>query len=190
MAGSLAQDAMQYQGKGYVYGGAPAAGPGNWDCSSFVNWCLGHDLGHAIPGFTAGSYTGKSHGPVVLDYATWSGAQTVSGPPQASDLCVWAGVGATGHIGIAISPQTMISALNHVKGTTVTPIAGYGPAGVPVVYRRVTGTGGGFSLPSGCIPGMGLIYLLVMRWRHDGKSRVRTARTVRRQVPAGGTRTR
>ena len=166
MAQSLAADAMQYAGKGYVFGGAPANGLGIWDCSSFVNWCWGHDLGGAIPGYSAGTYDGKSHGPAVINWATWSGAKTIHGPPQSSDLCIWAGIGALGHMGIATDGQHMISALNHIQGTIHTPIAGFGPAGVPVMYRRITGSatgGGGSSLGSalgGCMPLIYYIWLL------------------------------
>lgn len=146
----IAGDALRYQGAGYVYGGVPADGIGNWDCSSFVNWVVGNDCGMAIPGFVAGSYHGQNHGPVVLDWATWTGASTVQSASRGS-LCVWAGVGASGHIGIAISSNQMISALNHEQGTVVTPIQGYGPAGVALIYRNLSGnTGSGISLPTGC----------------------------------------
>jgi len=158
MAGGLAADAMKYNGARYVFGGAPANGIGNWDCSSFVNWCAGHDLGMAIPGMAAGTYTGKSHGPVVLDWATWTGASTIHGSPAQNDLCIWAGAGALGHMGIALSGDHMISAYDTAKGTIVTPIRGYGPPGAPLMFRRLTGGGGGgLSMPTGCVP---LIYYI------------------------------
>jgi cell wall-associated NlpC family hydrolase len=150
----IAQDALKYAGHGYTFGGVPANG--QWDCSSFVNMVVGMDLGMAIPGYNAGKYDGKTHGPVVMDWATWTGATTVSSPQQ-DDLCVWAGFGALGHIGIATDPQHMISALNTHSGTVHTPIAGYGPGSVPVIYRRLVDTAGnastsaGVSLP-GCMP--------------------------------------
>lgn len=149
----IAEDALRYQGAGYVFGGVPSHGIGQWDCSSFVNWVVGNDLGMSIPGFPAGTYKGQSHGPVVLDWATWSGAQTHSGPPGRGDLCVWPGAGAAGHIGIAISGTQMISALDHIDGTKVTGISGFGPKGVALIYRSVTGnsSSGGVSFPTGCL---------------------------------------
>ena len=167
----LAQDAMQYVGHGYTFGGVPAHG--QWDCSSFVNKCAGMDLKSAIPGYAAGAYDGSTHGPVVMDWATWSGASTVQGPPQANDLCVWAGIGALGHIGIATDGTHMVSALSTHYGTVHTPIAGYGPAGVPVIYRRINALGGGTStagasLP-GCIPLIWVIYYAVCQTKKCGR---------------------
>lgn len=162
--------ALRYQGAGYVFGGVPDKGIGQWDCSSFVNWVVGNDAGMAIPGFAAGSYKGQNHGPVVLDWATWSGASTVKGPPSRGDLCVWPGVGATGHIGIALAGNQMISALNHIRGTVVTPIQGYGPVGVPVIYRAISGNSvGGASALTGCKPAVAttasMIVYAVRCWR-------------------------
>ena len=134
-----------------MFGGAPAGGIGHWDCSSFVNWVVGHDCSMAIPGYGAGAYNGDSHGTVVLDWAVWSGAATVKSSPSRGDLCVWAGVGASGHMGIALDATHMISALNHIRGTIQSPIAGYGPLGVPVIYRSVGGNTG--STASAAIPG-------------------------------------
>jgi len=155
VSSSLSSDALKYQGAGYVFGGAPAKGRGNWDCSSFVNWCAGHDLGMAIPGIPAGQYNGSTHGPVVLSWATWSGVETISNPSP-GDLTIWPGAGALGHIGIVIGSNMMISALDTSQGTVVTPIEGYGPLGVPNIYRRTTGTAG----TTGCASlfGAALIY--------------------------------
>jgi NlpC/P60 family len=134
----IAMAAQSYRGRlRYVFGGAPNSG--RVDCSSFVNLVLGVNLGLAIPGYKPGAYTGKSHGPVVLAYAAWAGASNVPGPPLPGDLCVWPGVGAFGHIGIAVSATEMVSALNPGSGVRQTPIQGYGPAGVPLIYRRLTG---------------------------------------------------
>src|SRR5215471_17844478 len=82
----IAQDAEQYIGLGYVYGG-DASQPGVWDCSSFVSYVLGHDLGLALPGGRWGEpgFPPTSHGPVVETYASWAGAQTVTAP-QVGDL--------------------------------------------------------------------------------------------------------
>ncbi len=147
--GTISGDALKYRGLGYVYGGS-ASRPGDWDCSSFVSYVLGHDLGMGLPG---GKWGGpgmppNAHGPVVLSYVSWAGAAPVSSP-QAGDLCCWAGAGPNGHIGIAISPTRMISALNPAQGTQVTPIVGTGPVGVPLVYRRVKGAAGGLGIAAG-----------------------------------------
>lgn len=143
---SPAADILRYAGKvPYVWGGG---NPSGWDCSGCVNWVLGHDLGLTLPGGLK-NFDGSFHGPVVLDYVAWGGAVTVPSP-QAGDLCIWPEVGgAGGHIGIAISTTRMCSALDPALGTAVTPIAGVGPGGVSVMFRRVTGTttgpgGGGF----------------------------------------------
>jgi len=158
----IASAALRYQGASYVFGGIPSHGIGQWDCSSFVNWVVGHDLKMAIPGYSPGTYNGQTHGPVVLDWATWSGASTHKGPPARGDLCVWPGAGAGGHVGIAVSGTQMISALNHSEGTKTTGITGFGPRGVAVVFRSLSGnSSGGVSVPSLGIPGC-LIGLVLM----------------------------
>lgn len=105
---SIANDALVYKGAGYVFGGAPAKGRGNWDCSSFVNWVIGHDLMQAIPGYDAGKYAGTSHGPTALMWSLWTGCTTIGtkgAQAQPGDLCCW-----QTHIGIAIGGGQMISA--------------------------------------------------------------------------------
>lgn len=119
----LANDALGYQGHKYVYGGAPGKnGQNGWDCSSFMNWVIGHDAGRAIPGYGAGKYDGSSHGPPTGSWGIWPGLQHISASDvQAGDLIVW-----TGHMGMAISNGMMISALDSKDGTITTPIQGYG----------------------------------------------------------------
>jgi len=132
---AIAQDALQYKDAGYVWDGAPALGIGNWDCSSFCNWVIGHDEGMAIPEFPAGTYDGSSHGPSSFIWAAWTGCQTIGHDPsaaQAGDLCIW--MNAVGHIGIAIGGGQMISALDQTDGTKVTPISGTA-SGVFLVRR-------------------------------------------------------
>jgi len=105
---AIAQDALQYKGASYVWGGAPANGIGNWDCSSFCNWVIGHDMDMAIPGNPAGTYTGQSHGAVTGQWLIWGGCTTVGHSGSAAvagDLCVW-----QTHMGIAIGGGQMISA--------------------------------------------------------------------------------
>ena len=139
----IAADALQWTGQGYIFGG-PAARPGDWDCSSFISWVLGHDLGLALPGgkWGAPGYPPNAHGPVVESYATWRGAMTVNAPAR-GDLVCFVGLGVNGHIGIVLGPDQMVSALDSTDGTKVTPINGYGPPGAPIVYRRVLGAAAG-----------------------------------------------
>lgn len=106
--GSIASIAESYIGADYVFGGAPAKGVGNWDCSSFVNWVVGVKAGRAIPRYAAGKYTGSTHGPVTTEWLVWTGAVFVSHNPadaQPGDLCCW-----QTHMGIAIGGGEMVSA--------------------------------------------------------------------------------
>jgi peptidoglycan DL-endopeptidase CwlO len=134
---TIANDALKYQGHAYLYGGAPGpSGAGPWDCSSFVNWVLGHDLGMTLPGSTSPGYSGTSHGPSTLSYLAWSGARTVGHSASASepgDLVV----GAT-HMGIATGDGNYISAHDPAEGTTVSPVSGF-PDPVFQVRRIVIG---------------------------------------------------
>jgi len=156
---AIASAALRYKGKGYVYGGDCSGGPGDWDCSSFVSYVLGHDLKMRLPGggkFGDPGEPPNAHGPVVLDYAQWPGATTVSQPSR-GDLVCWPGSGPDGHIGIVLGPNQMISALNPQLGTLVSPIDGSGPAGVPHIFRQVTGKAGQLPPPavaSAHLPGL------------------------------------
>jgi cell wall-associated NlpC family hydrolase len=143
----IATDAERWIGLGYVYGG-DASQPGVWDCSSFVSWVLGHDLNLALPNGRWGEpgFPPTSHGPDVESYASWTGATTVA-TPQVGDLACFVGVGASGHIGIVVGNNLMVSALNEVQGTCKTPIIGYGPSGAPLIYRRILGLPPGPGIP-------------------------------------------
>jgi hypothetical protein len=154
----VAGDGLLYIGRvHYVMGGAPGAGPpgqaGPCDCSSWLNKVLAVDLGMAIPGHAAGAWRGADHGPVVFEYATWAGAVTLprGQRPAPGDLCVFNGVGSNGHIGIAVSPDQMVSNLNPELGVRVTGIEGNGPIGAPLIFRRLTGAAG----PGGAAAGAG-----------------------------------
>jgi cell wall-associated NlpC family hydrolase len=119
---SIANDALKYNGHAYLYGGAPGVSGANpWDCSSFCNWVLGHDLGFTLPGQSTPGYSGTSHGPVTTQYIVWSGAETVghtAAIAQPGDLCVW-----QTHMGIAIGNGQMISAQDPALGTGVGAIS-------------------------------------------------------------------
>lgn len=149
LGAAIAADARRYEGQTYVYGG-PADRPGDWDCSSYVSYVLGHDLRLGLPGGRWGDpgFPPNAHGPVVLSYVDWTGAYAVP-LPSAGDLCCWAGEGPDGHIGIAIDQDHMISALNPSLGVMITPIQGTGPASAPLVYRRLRGVVGGPVFPVG-----------------------------------------
>jgi cell wall-associated NlpC family hydrolase len=136
----VAAAALRYKGHPYVYG--------VWDCSGFVNHVLGQDLKMTLPGGVRGYRGPPPHGPVVLDYAGWGAAVTVQAG-QRGDLAVWPGDGPNGHIGIVLGPNQMISALDPQYGTAVTPISGFGPTGVQVVYRRITAAGNAAGPASG-----------------------------------------
>lgn len=172
---ALSSDALQYVGHQYVFGGAPGIdGKGPWDCSSFMNWVLGHDFGLKLPGSLRAGYDGTSHGPVVASYATWGNAVTVPSP-QAGDLVLYL---PNVHIGMATSPTTFVSALNPGLGTLNGPIKGAAPGAI--MYRRVIGISTISNIASGCLPGtalIGMLYVAQASYRANRRSR-RTRRFV------------
>ena len=133
----IANDALKYAGHAYLYGGAPGPqGKNPWDCSSFCNWVLGHDLGMSIPVYGK-NWNPSTHGPATGDYLLWGGAKTISHnakDAQAGDLCVW-----QTHMGIATGGGNMVSALNPSLGTKVTTIPGGSPGGELLFVRRING---------------------------------------------------
>lgn len=115
---AIANTALRYAGHCYLYGGAPGLdGTHCWDCSSFVNWVLGHDLGLAIPG--SATYDGSVHGPATGSYLLWGGAARIPRAQVAAGDLV---VGIT-HMGIAVSNADYISAHDVAERTSVKPIA-------------------------------------------------------------------
>jgi cell wall-associated NlpC family hydrolase len=131
---NIAQDAQQYIGAGYVWGGAPGSGQGHWDCSSFANAVIGRDLGMAIPMYKAGSYHGQSHGPTTLVWLAWTGAFTIKRADAApGDLAVW-----QTHMGIIVDGgENMVSAQDQQLGTRQTTINGGAPVGEKLFVRRL-----------------------------------------------------
>lgn len=130
---ALAADALQYKGAGYVFGGA-ADRVGNWDCSSFVSYCMGHDLGHALPGgghYGDKGYPPHAHGPTTANYLLFGTAITRA-QARAGDLVV-----SSEHMGIVISPTQYVSARTPAKGVGVDNLSDPFPGGSPV-FRRVT----------------------------------------------------
>jgi cell wall-associated NlpC family hydrolase len=131
-AGGIAGDATAYIGHSYSYGGYEAD-PSGWDCSSFVNWVVGHDAGMAIPGYAAGTYQGTSHGPATIAWLAWNGTTTIAEANiQSGDLCVW-----ETHMGICTGGGNMISALNPSLATRITTISGAAPPGEVLVCKRL-----------------------------------------------------
>lgn len=130
---AVAAAAQKYTGHCYLFGGAPGpTGKGCWDCSSFCNWVLAHDMHRAIPG---GTWNPSTHGPTTLSYLGWNGATTVGHTPAAAvagDLCVW-----QTHMGIALGGGNMISALDAQLGTKVTTISGGAPGFELLSVRRL-----------------------------------------------------
>lgn len=116
---AIANDALKYNHTGYVYGGH-ADRPGNWDCSSFVSYVLGHDLGQPIPGGHWGDagMPPHTHGPTTREYASF-GQPISRAQVAAGDLLVW-----PDHIGIAINNASMINARSSKTGTGVSSIDG------------------------------------------------------------------
>lgn len=130
---AIADDALRYKGQGYVWGGNAAA-PGHWDCSSFVSYVLGHDLGMALPGgghYGDPGYPPHSHGPTTLQYLLY-GQPVTRADVRAGDLIVSAD-----HMGIAIDGGRMISAQDEQLGTGIGDFPAGFPGGPPH-YRRVS----------------------------------------------------
>jgi len=132
----IAADALRYAGQGYTWGG-PADKPGNWDCSSFVSYVLGHDLRMGLPGGKWGDpgFPPHAHGPTTLNYMLF-GTGVDYGREQPGDLVVSAE-----HMGIVIGGGKMISAQDPQLGTGIGSYRGGFPGGQPLV-RRVTASGG------------------------------------------------
>lgn len=116
-AAATVADALTYAGHCYLYGG-PSDASACWDCSSFVTWVLGHDMGMPVPGGTWASTTGSgaAHGPASEAYLTYGSA--VSGSPQSGDLLVYG----TCHIGFAVNSTEMMSAQDEALKTNTSSI--------------------------------------------------------------------
>lgn len=139
---AIASDALRYKGAGYTWDGSPANGIGQWDCSSFANWVIGHDMRLAIPFYGAGKYTGSSHGPPTDAWVAWGGCTTIGhdgNVAQPGDIAVWVTL-PTGHMGICTGPNEMISAQSTSSGTQVAKINGF-DSGILYIRRLRAVTG-------------------------------------------------
>jgi cell wall-associated NlpC family hydrolase len=116
----IANDALKYQGHAYLFGGAPGKNGANpWDCSSFVNWVCGHDLGKPIPGYGPGQYDGSVHGPPTGSWAAWPGLKSIPlKQAMPGDIIIW-----VGHMGIVIGPNQMISARSTSLKTSISSLS-------------------------------------------------------------------
>lgn len=126
---AIANDALKYVGQGYTFGGPSS--PGKWDCSSFANYVIGHDMGLPIPG---GSWAtvcnnGSSHGPATPSWMLF-GTPVNYGSEQPGDLLVTAE-----HMGIVIGGGKMVSAQDPQLGTGIGGYTSGFPGGQPVVRR-------------------------------------------------------
>lgn len=155
---SIVSVAEAYKGAPYKWGGWL---PKGWDCSGFVNYVLGHQLGMRLP--LGIKWPGTWHGPIAANYKVWTGAVTVS-DPLPGDLCCW-----QTHVGIYIGNGNMISAFSTKRGTLETPVS-WGPRGQTVSYRRIktvdyvtdTGTPYATTAPaSGCAMSMLALPILI-----------------------------
>lgn len=134
----IVDDAKKYIGVPYNWGHAnPSSG---WDCSGFLNWVLGHDLGMTLPLGVKG-FTGSWHGPVAANYFVWTALTSIPrNQAAAGDLACW-----PTHIGIVSGNNSMVNAYSRGRPTAETPIDGWGPSGEPLRIRRFS------SSPSGII---------------------------------------
>jgi cell wall-associated NlpC family hydrolase len=130
---AIAQDALKYQGQGYVFGGN-ASSPGHWDCSSFVSYVLGHDFSLPLPGGKWGDpgFPPHSHGPTTGTYLLY-GSPITRANIQPGDLVVWAT-----HMGIVINSSQIVAARTTSTGTGISSIDGVSAElGELAHYRRI-----------------------------------------------------
>ena len=127
----IAAQSLKYIGAGYVFGG-PADRVGNWDCSSFVSFILGHDLGLPLPGGKWGDpgFPPHAHGPATGNYMMF-GKPVAASQVRKGDLIVSAE-----HMGIVVAPGTYMSAKTPALGTGLGLYTKGFPGGAPV-FRRV-----------------------------------------------------
>lgn len=126
---AIADDALKYQGEGYIFGGPSQ--PGKWDCSSFVNYVVGHDMGLAIPGgsWAVACNNGNSHGPATTSWILF-GTPVNYGSELPGDILV-----TLDHMGIVTGGGKYMSAHDPAEGTSNSSYTGGFPGGTPHVRR-------------------------------------------------------
>lgn len=114
--GDVVSDIEKWNGHRYIWGGGANPTTG-WDCSSFVNYIVGHDFKLNLPG--GGSWAqmtnnGAAHGPVAASYNNWNYGHGVpwSGAKK-GDLAI-ENNGA--HIGFIIQDNTQKSSNETLMG--------------------------------------------------------------------------
>jgi cell wall-associated NlpC family hydrolase len=131
---AIAAAALKYQGAGYTFGGN-ASRVGDWDCSSFVSYVLGHDIGMSLPGggrWGSPGYPPHAHGPVAASYKLFGNAINRQ-QLGAGDIVAW-----NTHVGIAIDGSRIISARTPSEGTGISTIDGTSNSiGETPAFRRV-----------------------------------------------------
>lgn len=127
----IAAQGLKYIGSGYVFGGK-ADRVGNWDCSSFVSFVLGHDLGYPLPGGKWGDpgFPPHAHGPATGNYMMF-GKPISASQARKGDLVI-----SSEHMGIVVAEGTYVSAKTPVLGTGLGLYTKSFPGGTPV-FRRV-----------------------------------------------------
>lgn len=132
--GAVSSIATASIGHCYVFGGIPGRDfKGCWDCSSAMNsWWK--QAGRAVPFDPRNTWNGSTHGPVAAAWLLWPKLRQIHvSEVQADDLLIW-----QTHIGVAVSPTEMVSALNPSKGTLKTGFD-VGPLGEVMFAKRFTG---------------------------------------------------
>lgn len=129
---AIAAAALKYIGAGYVFGGR-ADRVGNWDCSSFTSYVLGHDLGMPLPGGKWGDpgFPPHAHGPATGNYMMF-GKPVSPSEVKKGDLVV-----NSEHMGIVVTTGSYMSAKTPSAGTGLGLYTQSFPGGSPV-FRRVT----------------------------------------------------
>lgn len=118
----------------YLYGRwLPSTG---WDCSGCFGYTMAAQLGcRSLPGVPESWYADMSFHPGPADaYMHWEDLFTVHNQePIVGDVLCW-----PTHVGVAISPTLMVSALSPSYGTYVSPFTeAWVPQGPPVVRRMI-----------------------------------------------------
>lgn len=128
---AIAAAALKYVGAGYVFGGN-ASSVGNWDCSSFTSYVLGHDLGINLPGGKWGQagFPPHAHGPATGQYMLY-GTSVQRGSEKSGDLII-----SSEHMGIVLGGGQYVSARTPALGVGVGSYESSFPGGNPV-FRRV-----------------------------------------------------